>query len=217
MSTSSSQGSAASKLELQPFPYADVANSQLGISDLTALFGKVTAEDLSQTAQAAHEAGRREGEAQAQAHLEAELTRTREAVAETLAAFANEREAFYRKIEPEIVKLALSIAKKVLHREAQVDPLLLAGMVRVAVEGIEAGTRVTVRANPRLIESWSKYLKQHLAPEKMPELVEDAALQESHCLVQTEVGKTELGWEIQLKEIESGLLDLLGEFPQRSV
>ena len=46
------------------------------------------------------------------------------------------------------MQLALAIARKILHREAQVDPLLLAGMVRVALEKIESHTKVSVRVHP---------------------------------------------------------------------
>jgi hypothetical protein len=52
------------------------------------------------------------------------------------------------------VQLALSIARKVLHREAQVDPLLLMGIVRVALERIEGATGVTLAVHPEQVPEW---------------------------------------------------------------
>ncbi len=51
-----------------------------------------------------------------------------------------------------MVRLALAIARKVLHREAQLDPLLLAGVVRVALDQMQAGSRVLLRTSPDAAE-----------------------------------------------------------------
>jgi len=37
-------------------------------------------------------------------------------------------------VEHEVVKLALAVAARILRREAQMDPLLLTGAVRVALD-----------------------------------------------------------------------------------
>lgn len=47
----------------------------------------------------------------------------------------------------------------------------------------------------------------------MPEVHEDSALPPGECRIETSLGTTEVGIESQLKEIESGLLDLLAERP----
>jgi flagellar assembly protein FliH len=43
-----------------------------------------------------------------------------------------QREQYFVRAEAEIVQLALAIAAKILHREAQVDPMLVATLVRMA-------------------------------------------------------------------------------------
>ena len=50
--------------------------------------------------------------------------------------FARERTKYFADVEAEVVKLALAIAARVLHREAELDPLLLTGVVRVALEKV---------------------------------------------------------------------------------
>jgi flagellar assembly protein FliH len=164
--------------------------------------------------QLAREAGRREGEMQVRAAFEEHLAQVRESVRAALSDFAAERSAYYRQVETEVVQLALSIARKVLHREAQVDPLLLAGMVRVALDKIGSGTKVVVRVHPDQVSDYRSYFARTLEPGEVPEVVEDAAVARDCCTLQTGLGTTELGLEVQLKEIEKGLMDLMARRPE---
>jgi flagellar assembly protein FliH len=116
-------------------------------------------------------------------------------------------------VENEVVQLALSIARKVLHREAQIDPLLLAGMVRIALEKMESATQVVVRVHPRQVSEFRGYFAQHMGLQNVPEVLEDPAVAADQCVLQTALGTTELGVELQLKEIEQGLFDLLAKRP----
>jgi flagellar assembly protein FliH len=109
----------------------------------------------------------------------------------------------------------LSIARKILHREAEVDPLLLAGIVRVAVEKIEGATAVTLRVHPRNADDWRHYFAMHLNPSAVPEIVEDPSIAPDRCILETAMGVAELGMEVQMKEIEKGLMDLLAARPEK--
>jgi flagellar assembly protein FliH len=165
----------------------------------------------------AREAGRQEGEARARAAFEQELARERDLLRVALLDFANERATYYQKVEAEVVQLALSLARKILHRESQVDPLLLAGIVRVALDKIERGTAVKVRVHPQHAAEWRGYFARCLDPRDVPEVIEDPALEGDRCVLQTTLGTTELGLEVQMKEIEQGLLDLLAQRPQAAL
>lgn len=203
--------------QVHPFPYREAFSSGSDVAaDYRMLYpGSPSGEEeIRRREEEARCAGRSEGEAEARAALEAAVTRSCASVAEALADFAQERKKFYEHVEPEVVNLALSIARKILHREAQIDPLLLAGMVRVALEKIEFSTQVTVRVNPGAAEAWREYFNRLLDPRDVPELAGDPTLDRNRCVLETHLGKTELGWEVQLKEIELGLLDLLAQRPQ---
>ena len=52
-----------------------------------------------------------------------------------------ERDRFLHAVEQEVVKLALAVAARILRREAQMDPLLLTGAVRVALGQLAALVR----------------------------------------------------------------------------
>ncbi|MGA7694430.1 MAG: FliH/SctL family protein [Candidatus Sulfotelmatobacter sp.] len=160
------------------------------------------------------ELGRQQGGLECRAKFEEQLARERSAVAQALADFARERAAYYKKIEAEAVQLALSIARKVLHREAQVDPLLLMGILRVALERIEGATGVVLAVNPQQAPVWRNYLISRLGPGELPQVVEDPTMALEQCQLRTSMGTAELGLEVQLKEIEQGLTDLLAARPQ---
>jgi flagellar assembly protein FliH len=163
---------------------------------------------------AAREAARREGEMQARAVFDQQVAQVRESVRCALQDFADQRTAYYRQVEHEVVQLALSIARKVLHREVQVDPLLLGGMVRVALDQVESGTKVVVRVHPEQVEEMRSYFVRTLEPGGVPEVCEDASVARDCCFLQTELGTTELGVEAQSKEIENGLMDLMARRPE---
>jgi flagellar assembly protein FliH len=163
----------------------------------------------------AWELGRRQGELEARAKFEEQLARERAAVAQALGDFSQERAGYYQKIEKEAVQLALSIARKILHREAQVDPLLLMGILRVALERIEGATGVVLAVHPQQAVLWRKYLISRLGRgELLPEILEDPAMALEQCQLRTSMGTADLGLEVQLKEIEQGLMDLLAARPQ---
>src|SRR5882672_12144263 len=107
-----------------PFPYTDAAVSTLPRSGREA-DGEQPALSSGRDEQEIQEA-RREGESRARQAFEEELERVRGNIRTALIKFEKERVTYFQKVETEVVQLALSIARKVLYREAQVDPLLLA-------------------------------------------------------------------------------------------
>jgi flagellar assembly protein FliH len=49
----------------------------------------------------------------------------------------------------------------------------------------------------------------------LPELLGDPTLGPGNCVLETELGSTDLTLESQLKEIEQGFFDLLAQRPQK--
>jgi flagellar assembly protein FliH len=165
-------------------------------------------------AQKTYEQGLAEGEARARAALEASLAALRGELADALRQFAAQREGYFQRVEGDVVQLALSIARKILHREVQMDPLLLTGIVRVALESLRDGTRVRLRAHPAEIALWRDYFSRSADPSASPELLGDASLEPGSCVLETELGSTHISLETQLKEIEQGFADLLQQRPR---
>lgn len=177
---------------------------------------KYTEDDLRAREKQSWEAGFREGESRVRAEFERALAAQRSAVSAAIENFQHERESYYQRAEAEVVQLALAIARKILHREAQVDTLLLAGVARVALEKIATGSSVRLRVPPAELAHWREALAASNNLQPQPEVVADATLGGSQLLLETEVGTADLSLEAQLKEIEQGFLDLLALRPERS-
>ena len=60
-------------------------------------------------------------------------------------ALPQERDRYLHAVEHEVVELALAVAARILRREAQMDPLLLTGAVRVALGQLSGSTEVRLR------------------------------------------------------------------------
>jgi len=169
---------------------------------------------LEQREKQAFERGLKEGEGHAAKAFDQHLLAARAAIGRALEEFKTQRDAYFSRVEPEVVQLALSIARKILHREAQMDPLLLTGMVHVALEKLDQGTRVRLRAHPDEVHFWNRYFSESQALPLAPEIVGDTSLQHGECALETEIGHTQISLDTQLKEIEQGFFDLLEQRPQ---
>jgi flagellar assembly protein FliH len=201
---------------LAPFPYSAVP--AMSGTTLSGMMGGVDAADGDEAAAAEREAqavarGRQAGQQESRQAFEQQLAKEKSNIAAALAQFARDRSTYFEKVEPEVVQLAMSIARKILHREAQVDPMLLAGIVRVALEQIEGATGVRLRVHPQKSADWRQFLATQLQPAHLPEIIEDPFQPVDQCTVETAMGSTAIGLEIQLKEIEQGFADLLAARP----
>ncbi|MGD0791096.1 MAG: FliH/SctL family protein [Terriglobales bacterium] len=159
------------------------------------------------------EQGRQSAQQQLRSELDAAVAKNREQISHALQQFALERQDYYRRIEGEVVELALAIARKILHRESQIDPHALAGIVRVTLEKLDTGTKVNLHVHPQEAADWRHYFACQMEDVPAPEVHEDPAIAPGECRIETSLGSTEVGLESQLKEIETGLLDLLAERP----
>ena len=171
--------------------------------------------------QAGHAQGREEGVRQAQeavaaedrASSEAALDRARHELLRAVEDFHADRERYFHEVEQEAVRLALAIAARILRREAQMDPLLLSGAVRVALGQLGESTtiRLIVPEADRLL--WEESLRLTPGLRLRPEVVGDARMELGECRIQTDFGGADLSLHEQLREIERGFFDRV---PQRS-
>jgi flagellar assembly protein FliH len=143
---------------------------------------------------------------------EQKLIAARAPVAASVKEFALQRDEYFAKVELETVQLALSIAAKILHREAQVDTMLVATLVRMAVEKMREGSSVTLRVGAGRGAAWKQYCAGTPGMVQV-QVVEDRQLTEHDCVVETELGSANFGLDTQLKEVEQGFFDLLALKP----
>lgn len=154
----------------------------------------------------------REAEQRLRREFEKNLIASNAPIAASISAFEERCDEYFARVESEVVQLALSIAAKILHREAQVDPMLVATLVRMAIETMREGSSVSVRVDPVRAESMRTYFAgQHNL--SSVQVIADAQLTDHDCIVETELGSANFGLDTQLKEVERGFFDLLALRP----
>ena len=166
--------------------------------------------------QAALERGRREGQAAATQHalqkaaaearlrLEPALASLRQMV-ESIAA---QRKQLRAENEEDMVRLAVAIARRVLHRETATDPEAILGVVKAAFARLNAREIHRLRVSPvdaRIVE-------EHRSALDFPpgiEVVSDGSLTAGSAVFETARGELDASVETQLSEISRGLTDLV--------
>jgi flagellar assembly protein FliH len=145
------------------------------------------------------------------AEVEEKIAEERVEVARVCERFTKERGRYFAEVEAEVVRLSLLIAARVLHRETEIDPLILKGAVRVALEKLQGIEAASLHVPEGQVEAWTKILVD--AHRDDVSVVGDSRLQAGECFLETSVGRIELGVKAQLEEIEKGFFDLLQQRP----
>lgn len=170
--------------------------------------------DLAERESRAFAAGLAQGKAQAEARAETRIRDSRKAVATAIRLLGKQRRSYLRELESEVVALAMAIAKKVLHREAQIDRLVLAGVVRVALDRVAGVATVNLRVPASEADAWRDLFAQDRILSSVVEVTADPLVAPCSCVLSSDLGSTTLSLEGQLKEIEEGFVDLLNRKPE---
>jgi flagellar assembly protein FliH len=177
-------------------------------------FENQLAEETRRSFEDGRERGRQEGrqaerEAQAPAQKASEEQRLRQ-VAEWVESFTLERDRYMHEVEHEVVKLALAVAARILRREAQMDPLLLTGAVRVALGQLSGSTEVRLRVPAGELDLWADAMALLPNLAVKPAVIAGEGMRLGDCVIETSLGSVDLGIRSQLGEIERGFFDRAG-------
>lgn len=213
-----SPGSAARSVAADlVFPELGVADHPAGphsaaVSDpeeMQASFERRVAEETARSFAEGHARGMEEArmaEQQARHAVRSQESAARAAeLARLTQQFASERDRYLERIETEVVRLALAIAARILRREAQTDPLLLLGAVRVALGQLAGATRLRLRVPAAHAALWKDAVALLPSRAPRPEIVSDEAMRLGECVLESELGSVDLAVPAQLAEIERRL------------
>jgi flagellar assembly protein FliH len=121
--------------------------------------------------------------------------------------FRARSDEYLSQVEHEVVRLALAVAQRILHRELQLDPLLLSGAVRVALGQLAESTEVRLRVPARQKDMWTEMVRLIPGLPIRPEVRGDDGLEAGDAVLETNLGTVDLGMRAQLGEIERGFFD----------
>jgi len=171
-------------------------------------------DEVTQLLMRAHTEGVREGEEKERARGAEQLAQERAKITEAILRFQSEIADYYSRTELEVVQLALAIASKILQREAEADPALTPKLARGVLEKLHQSTEVRVRVQSADVPMWQSELAPHRDGKVALEVIADDTIAAGNCVLETELGTTEIGLAEQFKEVEGGLFDLLALKPE---
>lgn len=162
--------------------------------------------ELESREQQAYRKGLEQGEAASQERASANVQPLLERFGRTFQELSEYRHTLRRQAEDDVVKLALAIARRILHRELSVDPEALLGLVKAALERIESREIERIRVNPRDAAMLDSYFQRLGFPTRV-QVLGDPALERGAAVFETSRGELEASVASQLEEIHRGLCD----------
>lgn len=147
--------------------------------------------------------GQSDGQAAAGAELDEMLVTMRGLVDVARA----ERHKIIEGAEPEIIRLAMMLAEKIVHQQISIDKEVVLSMARAAIARLINRETVTVRVNPADIETIRSNKDKMLANTDIEHLriVEDMRVDRGGVVMETESGTIDAKVATQLKEAKRTL------------
>jgi len=159
-----------------------------------------------QASESSHRAGEIAGRAAAQDAVKQAVQKLGDTIGELGAA----RGDVLRRAETDVVKLSIEIARRVLHREVSLDTSALEGLIRAALEKLQAQEVYRVRVHPDHQLVLRACLEQSGRGGNI-EVVSDPTQSRGGAVFEMSSGSLDASVETQLQEIERGLVDQLQE------
>jgi flagellar assembly protein FliH len=158
----------------------------------------------------AYQRGFSEGKGVGREQAGAELKSVLDRMTQTLAELSTLRSRIRKEAEGDLVKLSISVARRVLHRELTLDPESIEGLIRIALEKLESRDVCRIRLHPDQ-EPAIRASMERFSNSQQVELISDPSLQCGDVLFETAHGNIDASVEAQLREIERGFADRLGK------
>lgn len=150
-----------------------------------------------------HEAGRRLGEQQARAEITPVIERMNASIAE----ISGLRSEMRCRAEKDVVQLAILIAKRILHRELNVDTQALTALARVVFERLARAETCRVTVHPSFVPAISSALPAGYAGRVTIDPDPNCAI--GTLIIRSDEGLLDASVDSQLEEIGRGLTDRL--------
>lgn len=118
------------------------------------------------------------------------------------------RRKFRMDAERDTVKLAIAIAKRVLHRELATDPEAILGLVMAAFKKLNSRETHTLRLSAQDAALAERYRPRLEMPPAV-QIVADSSLTAGSVIFETERGELDASVDTQLAEIDRGFADIM--------
>lgn len=159
-------------------------------------------------AREAYEKGFQEGELTGRQTAEKPIEAAMKRYADSFVEISSLKPSLYAQAEHEVVKLAIEIARKIVHREIQVDRNIIQTFVRVALSHVTEKSSVKVNLNP-VDYKYVMECRDELGQTEGSDLLfqSDNSIEQGGCLVETKCGNIDARIEEKFREVEHAFFE----------
>jgi len=125
-----------------------------------------------------------------------------------------ERQKMVMENEREVLKMVMTIARKVIKKETEIDPEIIIRVARDALKQIADARKIVIKVNPLDWKKVKERMREILPPESSQDSIqieEDRSIQRGGCIVKTEKEIIDARIDQQISEIEKVLMEIEGE------
>lgn len=188
----------------EPFAPEDTADET--VPQAVQVTSGIAEDEHQRLVQEAFDKGLEDGKRLAEKGLSNVFRALREAVEEV----AGLREQILRECEEDLLKLAILVARKVIHQEISTDRLILAKVVGAAVGSASERDEIVIRLNPddhRMVSAHRHLYLNGIGNERLLDLKPDDTIPPGGCIIDTTMGEIDARTDSQVDEIFRRLLE----------
>jgi flagellar assembly protein FliH len=150
----------------------------------------------------ARDRGHEEGVAAGKASVDAEMESMIHTMRDLIESARAERHEIIETAEPELVRLALAIAERVVHQHIALEPSVVVDNVRQALTRLATREVVTLRVNPADLDTIREHRDAIVASTDVDHLriVEDQRVDRGGVIIETDAGTIDSKISTQLRE-----------------
>ncbi|MGC8594364.1 MAG: FliH/SctL family protein [Candidatus Kryptoniota bacterium] len=141
-----------------------------------------------------------------------ELDKASEQLSSVVRQFSAEVEKFYNEFDVAIVKLAISIARRIVVRELEIDEGAVLARTKEAIRKVIGVEKIKIHVNP----SDEEYVRRHRSDllshaDSVREIVieSDNKVERGGCIIESDLGNIDARLSTQFEIIEEALLSVL--------
>jgi flagellar assembly protein FliH len=163
---------------------------------------------ITQMEEDAREAGREQGYAAGHTSAEEELVPVIMTIRELIESIRAQRSAAIAAAEPELVRIAMAVAERVIHGELQTNQSVIVENVRQALTRLVSREVVTLRVNPVDLDTIRARRDEIVAAGDVEHLriVEDPRIDRGGVIVETDAGTIDSKVATQIREARRAIL-----------
>lgn len=128
-------------------------------------------------------------------------------------ALRDEREAFFASIEPQIVKLSVEIAEKIVRHELESQPEAVLEIIKLALLQLTDRDSIALRVSPQdaeMIRQHQAEIRDAAGGIRQIEIIEDRRVDRGGCIAESSSGSLDARVSSQLSEVTRAMMEATG-------